>query len=348
MTTSVAGFDLVPRDLASLLDPAWLARALDDIGESDRILAVEHVGSSRTLAEKVRFRVTVEDPAGARRTTAYCVKAHFEQEGPQTLASEARFYRDLAPRVGVRTPRAYYAGLEEATGRALVVMEDVVANGGHFLDAHQPYSLDTTRDSLGQLARLHAATWGDPAPAGCGWLVPKMSDMVDMVPTDVLQGMLNDGRGPDLAPELRDAKLLAAAVRETAGAAATCVLHGDTHSGNVYLDAAGQACWLDWQVIQPGHWSTDVAYHLSTVLETRDRRSHEAALLRHYLAELDALGVAAPSFDEAWDAYTLGFSWGYFLWAITRISSRAVVRIHIPRIGAALTDHDTYRRLGVL
>ncbi len=135
---------------------------------------------------------------------------------------------------------------------------------------------------------------------------------------------------------------------KTAEAPATCVLHGDTHSGNVYLVAVGRACWLDWQVIQTGHWSTDVAYHLATVLDTEDRRTHEAELLRHYLRELDALGVAAPSFDEAWESYTLGFSFGYFLWAITRISSRAVVLIHIPRIAAALTDHDTFRRLGVL
>jgi hypothetical protein len=33
---------------------------------------------------------------------------------------------------------------------------------------------------------------------------------------------------------------------------------------------------------------------------------------------------------------------------ITRISSRAVVLIHIPRLAAALTDHDTFRRLGVI
>jgi hypothetical protein len=36
------------------------------------------------------------------------------------------------------------------------------------------------------------------------------------------------------------------------------------------------------------------------------------------------------------------------LWVITRVSSRAVVLIHIPRLAAALTDHDTFRRLGVI
>jgi hypothetical protein len=39
---------------------------------------------------------------------------------------------------------------------------------------------------------------------------------------------------------------------------------------------------------------------------------------------------------------------GYFLWVIIQISSRAVVLIHLPRIAAALTDHDTFRRLGAI
>ena len=59
------------------------------------------------------------------------------------------------------------------------------------------------------------------------------------------------------------------------------------------------------------------------------------------------LGVTPPSWDDAWRDYTLGFTWGYFLWVITSISSREVVLIHMPRIGAALADHDTFARLGV-
>jgi hypothetical protein len=83
------------------------------------------------------------------------------------------------------------------------------------------------------------------------------------------------------------------------------------------------------------------------VLTGEDRQAHVVDLLRHYLAALERHGGPALPFDEAWDAYASGFTWGYFLWVITRISSRAVVLEHIPRLGAALTDHDTFARLGV-
>ena len=338
----------VPTSLDAVLDPDWLSRALDDVSDEDRIVEVEEVDSSKTLAQKVRFRVTVEDADGVRRDRAYCVKAHLDGSPGTDLLSEAHFYGELAAQVDVRAPRAYYTAVDDDVQQAIIIMDDVVANGGRFLHAQTPYSLDTARDTLGQLARLHAATWGCAEVADLDWLAPRVTAMADIFPSELLQSLLDDGRGPDVAPELRSAANVAEAMRRTGAHEVTCVIHADPHSGNSYLDADGRACWLDWQIVQRGNWTTDVSYHLATVLDIETRRSHEAELLRHYLRQLESLGAPAPAWDEAWEQYTLGFSYGYFLWVITRISSRAVVLIHIPRLAAALTDHDTFRRLGVV
>jgi hypothetical protein len=337
-------FEPVPADLATVLDPRWLADALDVVGDDDEIVGVEHVGASRTIAEKVRFVVTVER-GGTRRAYALCAKAHFD-DGVNSLLTEAHCYRELLTRFSIRSPRAYYTGVDDDANRGLIVMDDVVALGGTFLGAHEPYSVDTCRDALSQLAALHAATWED-ARWDVDWLAPRVAPMASLFPTEGLQALLDDGRGPELPPVLRDAATLQAALLRTAARPPTCVVHGDTHSGNAYLDRDGHVGWLDWQITQRGHWSLDVSYHLGTVLDTDVRRAHERELLQHYLDVLTSCGVEAPRFDEAWDSYTLGFTWGYFLWVITRISSRAVVLLHIPRLGAALTDHDTFRRLGV-
>jgi hypothetical protein len=343
---SDSAFEVVPMDLRTLLDPAWLSWALDDISEGDRIVAVEEADTSKTLAQKTRFSVTVEGADGTLRTRPYCVKAHFHEEGPGSLAPEARFYRDLAPAVGIRTPRAYYAGVDDAE-RGLIVMDDVIGNGGRFLSAREPYTVATAMDSLGQLAQLHAATWGTPTPAGCEWIVPRVTSIARMFTADHLQRLLDDGRCAGVDHEYQEGGSLLAAIAATGELAPTCVLHGDTHSGNVYLDAEGRACWLDWQVVQSGHWSTDVSYHLGTVLSVDDRRTHEVELLQHYLAELDRLGAKAPSWDDAWNRYASGFAFGYFFWVITTVSSREVVMLHMPRLATAMSDHDTYGRLGV-
>ncbi|MDG2029172.1 MAG: phosphotransferase [Acidimicrobiales bacterium] len=343
MTAPSPAFDPVPAELDQILDPGWLTIALDDVADDERVIDVEVAGDSKTLAQKVRFVATVEGADGSRRTRTYCVKGHFG-DAMETLTTEAHVYRDLLPGLGLRTPRAYYAGIGDE-GRAVIVMDDIVADGGTFLNAHQPYSIDICRETLSQLARLHAATWDDPR-GDAEWLAPRIDSMRQMFPAEFLQGLLDDGRGVDVAPELLAAERLQAGLAALAARPATCIIHGDTHSGNVYLDADGWPCWLDWQITQRGHWSTDVAYHLSTVLDIDDRRAHEQELVRGYLRELASQGIEPPPWDEAWASYTTGAVWGWLLWTITSVSSREVVLVHMPRIGAALADHDTFGKLG--
>jgi len=341
------GVVTVPTSRKTLLDPDWLTGALTDLGDGEEIIGVEAVGTSKTLAEKLRFLVDVRLPSGVVEARAYCAKAHLDGSPGGDIVPEALFYRDLAPQLDVRVPKVSCAAVDGA-GQAIIVMEDVVANGGRFLSAHTPYDLETTRETLDQLARLHAATWGAAVAEQHGWLVPRVAAMGARFRTEQLQELLDDGRGPDVAPELRDAGNLLEAMKRQGAHEVTCVLHGDPHSGNSYLDGSGRPCWLDWQVVQLGHWSTDVSYHLATALDVDDRRAHEAELLLHYLRRLDHHGGPALDWDEAWEQYAVGFTYGYFLWVITRISSRAVVLVHIPRLAAALADHQTYRRLGVL
>lgn len=343
MSQATSGFDPVPDSVEPVLDPVWLSQALEDRAEDERIVDVERTGDAKTIATKVRFAVTFERPDGAQRVGHYCVKAFFGDEGASM--PEALFYRDVLPRLGVRAPRTYYIGVEAETGRALIIMDDVIGQGGRILGPREVYPLDTARDTLAQLARLHAATWGDQDLRE-QWPT-RVDYIIDRFPDDVLDGMLNDGRGPEVAPELRDALIVKEAMRAHVARPATNIIHGDTHSGNAYLDAEGRACWLDWQVAQWGHWSTDVAYHIGSVFDVETRRANEADLLRGYLGELEANGVDAPAWEDAWDDYTLGFTWGFFLWSITSIASRTMVLIHFPRLATALEDHDTLRRLGV-
>jgi hypothetical protein len=316
--------------------------------EGEEVVDAYIVDRSKTIATKVRFEVVILGADGQRSTRPYCVKGHFEGDTAMGsgLMVETRFYRDLSPNVGVRTPRTYYAGLDEANGRSLVIIDDVIANGGTFLNAFTPYSLETTTETLAQLARLHARTWGQARLAELDWLRPRRS-MADTMSTETLQGLLDDGRGPDLPAYLRDAERVKEAMRRVEARPAVCVIHGDTHSGNVYVDRDGQPSWLDWQITKTGHWATDVGYHIASVLDIETRRRHEASLLRGYLEELAREGQEPPSWDDAWEQYSLHIAYGYYLWAITRISSRLVVLEHIPRLGTALVDHDTFPRLGL-
>jgi hypothetical protein len=334
---------LVPTSREEILDPLWLHAALDDVGDDETIVSVETTGTSKTRLEKLRFAVTIDGPEG-QRVGAYCAKANLEGMGSDV--TEAKFYLEIAPRLDLRVPRVHFAAVHETT--SIIVLEDIDALGGTFMNPHFPFNQEIVRETLSQLALLHATTWGLGLVADIPWLSHGVARFSAMADADALQTLLDDGRAEGLAPEIRSGANLVAALQAQEALGITCLLHGDTHTGNVYLDPEGRGSFFDWEVVQTGHWAQDVAYHLGTVLTVEDRRTYEAELLGHYLSELEANGAPAPSFDEGWDLYRRSFSYGYLLWAITMVRGRDEVLQHMPRLGAALTDHQTYHLLGVV
>jgi Phosphotransferase enzyme family len=340
-----APMTLVPTSHDELLDPDWLAVVLQDLDEGDRIVRVERTDSSKTRAEKLRFAVTTEGPGG-HRVRFYCAKA-FLDGTPGSIAPEARFYGELAPRLPLRTARVPYVAVDPDTDASIIVMEDIVAGGGLFMSPHRPFPVPVARESLSQLAALHGSTWDLGSVSDLEWLGRSRATAASIYDADTLQKLLDDGRADGFPAELRSGQNLFDAMQVHTSMPVTCVLHGDTHTGNLYLDRDGHPCFYDWETITTGSWAQDVAYHVAAVLSIEDRRASEQELIRHYLVELAANGGPVISFEEGYDLYLKSLSLGYLYWVITQIRGRDEVLAHMPRIGAAMADHDTYRLLGV-
>ena len=339
--------DPAPARLTDVVSADWLTSALDGLDEGARVVEARVVDDYTTVASKVRFDAVIEGRDGSQVTRHYCVKGGFAEGRILNLSAEGRFYREVGPILGVRMPKCVYAGVDESTGRSLFIMDDLVAEGATFLNSQYPYSVDLTTATLAQLARLHARTWGEDRLTKLDWLAVNRPAIADVIPVEILQRQINDGRASGLPAYLRDGERIKAAMQRISAPQRVCVVHGDAHSLNIYLDREGQPGLLDWQLAHVGHWATDVAYHIGAVLEIDARRQHEQSLLRGYLEELERLGQQPPSWEEAWDQYTLHFAYGYFLWTAAQMTPRVDIVEHIPRLGTALDDHDTFTRLGV-
>ena len=119
-----------------------------------------------------------------------------------------------------------------------------------------------------------------------------------------------------------------------------CLLHGDAHVGNIFLDAEGRPSLVDWQLVQRGPWYIDVGYHLGCSLPAEERRLREAQLLESYLDALVAHGVERPSDEEIRLGICCGLVYGFFLWAITLKVEPSITTAMLERLGAAVADHD--------
>ncbi|OHV30209.1 aminoglycoside phosphotransferase [Pseudofrankia sp. EUN1h] len=337
----------VPDSLEELLTPAWLTAALGRRFPGIEVSAVTPGPVISRVATNARFTIECVGGVPAGLSPNLCVKGYFTDEGRGAAvigAFEASFYRDVAASAGVRTLRAVYADVDPVTGHGVVITEDVVAEGAVFLDARSDYTPDQAAESLGELARLHAAAWGDPALAKADWLASRMSMYLLVRGVQEIRDNFGGPIGAGVPVEARDAERLEAAYRVLAGRVESVrrwtVIHGDAHVGNVFLDGAGRPSFVDWQTAQRAPWYLDVGYHIASALTVEDRRRTERDLVGHYLDRLRAGGVDVPSWDHAWLGVRRGMVQGFFMWGITFKVDPAITSLLLTRIGTAVADND--------
>jgi aminoglycoside phosphotransferase (APT) family kinase protein len=347
----VTAFDPAPASLAAVTSPEWLTAMLAPTDPGAVVREVAVVETLVTVATKVRLAIALEqEPA----PIAVCIKGMLTDGlgHPSASLIETRFYRELASGLGVRVPDSVHAALNEDGSNGVVVMRDVIAAGGRFLSALQPFSADEAADGLDALARLHVAGWQGTSAYETAW-VPRFLDRVaasPLLPQAELQALLDGPRGDPLPAAIRDAGRLHAAVARLAAEVRerpNCLVHGDAHAGNVYRDADGRLGVVDWQILQKGEWAQDVAYHIAAVLTPEDRRAHERGLIDIYLERLAALGGPAIDREGAWARYRKATAYGYYLWAITRKVDPAIMVEFVRRLGLAVADHGAFALLGV-
>jgi hypothetical protein len=349
MPSSPSNLAAVPPALAEILQPQWLSAALGGQFPGIEVTNVTPGPVVSRVSTNARFRIECASGVPAGLSPDLCVKSYFGPQAPlavATGAAEAAFYRDLAPRTGVRTLRAVFAGVEAGPRQGIVITEDVIAQGATFLDATTAYSPDQASQSLSQLALLHAATWGDPAARALPWLDPRLQSHTISRGIPQITANFDSELGRGVPAETRDASRLFAAYQEladvTRAASPWTVIHGDAHVGNLYLDGQGRPSLVDWQLVQRGPWYLDVGYHIASALTVADRRAHEADLVRHYLAELRAAGIEPPAQREISVGLRLGILHGFYLWGITQFVARPITGALLHRLGTAAADHDAF------
>lgn len=351
MNTAITSGQAIPTTLQEAMDPKWLGAALAPVSGGAEIASIELTELVKAMAAKVRIAVRfANDPD---RVHHYCVKGFLDSDldpasTSAVTAREASFYSAIAPHIGMRVPQCPGV-VTDASGRAIMIMEDVIAGGGRFCDTHSPFTVKQAQETLDQIARLHAAShllqsnaW---IPRGLDWMAESQHFTQPR-----LDALMHDGRGEGLTEETLSGGNLLAALRVLARESREgrqTLLHGDTHIANVYMMPQGPG-FADWQLIKAANWAIDVAYHINCVLRVEEAEKHERELLAFYLDALGRHGGTPVPAGVAWEEYCRATPYGYYLWAITTRVDPAKTRENFQRLGAAVTRCGAYQRLGVI
>ncbi|HLK46338.1 MAG TPA: phosphotransferase, partial [Acidimicrobiales bacterium] len=223
--------------------------------------------------------------------------------GQHLYEREVRFYDSIAPTVTIRTPVCHHASFDPTTGRFLLLLESLApAAACDQLDGLAP---ERAALAVDQLAGLHAPHWGSsdlPATSFLESVADSLRPLyAELIPV-LFTGFL-DRYGDALSPAARGvvewlSPNLGAYFqgRETP----PTVTHGDYRTDNLLFDGRGgevPLATVDWQTIGHGPGALDLAYLLTTSLDTETRRAHERELLDRYRSRLGELGVTGYSHD---------------------------------------------------
>jgi hypothetical protein len=334
----------------------WLTAALRTKTPGVTVRDFRIVDVVRSTTTKIRLKLEL-DEAGRRAGIPELVilKGGFEthsRELNHMHEREVRGYRDVFPVVELPSPACYFADYDPEGRQGIIIMDDLVARGVSFCHASRPQKHEQIARRLGVLARFHARTWASPelAPGG------RWGDLVDFF--DVMRGFFDRSTAPETWQRyVASPRGAATSVRfhdrdwmidswnrltRHAQRLTYCVLHGDIHLGNLYVERDGTPGFLD-TLASRGPGMLEVSYHISASLDSADRRRSEGALVQHYLDELSRSGADAPAFDEAMRQYGIFLLYGHFIWMTTDpyMQTEAVNTANSARVSAAMIDHDT-------
>ena len=336
---------------------AWLTEALAVRHPGVEVRSV-HVGTViHGSATKVRLLLDYNE-AGHRAglPPTLFLKGGFEAHGLVSAAGyagEVRFYREIAPQLPVNLPGCYFAGIDDESGQAILLLEDLLARNASFGRATESIGPDIAALTLTMLARLHALWWENDSK------LPALRFSDGAAAADgLVQGLLSEAhweksrsgaQAASVPQPLRDRGAMIRLVKSLWDGDTKpphCLLHGDAHLGNMFFERDGSPGFLDWQTTQRGTWAHEYTYFLVGALSIEDRRKHEHALLEHYLGELRGHGITAPSFDEAWLEYRKHTAHGV-LWVVCPLEMQPIdiIEANVSRFTAAMTDLDAVAAL---
>ena len=172
--------------------------------------------------------------------------------------AEVRFYREIAPEIGIRVPACYHS--EISAEGTLLELEDLSA-----------WTVGADPEAAAHLlADLHTR-WTDKAATRWPWIRPigAGDNLVEALYAETWPRL---STRHDLSPEVRTlAERLvgnvATAEQQLLTAGPLTLVHGDASAQNLRTSPTGEVALLDWEDVSAAPGALDLGWHLLTSVD---------------------------------------------------------------------------------
>jgi hypothetical protein len=272
------------------------------------------------------------------------------------MSLEMEFHAyELLPRLELNIPEVYFKALDAERAQMVILMEDLAARGVSFGNGLKPQSAAQVKRRISALAAFHAKTWDSPElkEGGRYHILPSNGatmfyNYLDHAGYDreEWERYCAKPRGMACSNKFHDYDWLRRAIRHAGRLSdqlPNCVVHGDTHLGNLYEEADGRPGFFD-SLARREAGIMEITYHICNVMDPWERRRVDRDLVSHYRDELISHGVNAPSLDEMMYQYASFMVINYVTFLVNEptYQTEAFNTAHASRANIAMLDHDVY------
>jgi len=301
---------------------SWLAEVFECPPHQIRQLSVRLPEQQVGLYAQMYFLDVVADPQSgipdrlvAKAMSLFDATAAGMREFA-VFAREATFYAEIAPRLPIRTPRAYFAAHDPSSGDGILLMEDCSRMSARDHVLPNPTSEAELLQAVDTSARVCAASWN------AEWLeLPELFNLGTEVWGAYMAAMQRAWGELHSHPLMRFAVPGYADLARRLGESFHDLLkeawprenrslvHCDYHCGNWFYDAGRSddpIVVFDWQAAGAGRSIFDVAYLLGGMYPPQFRRAVERRAVDRFVQRVHEGGIADYSGEQAWMDYALG------------------------------------------
>ena len=325
---------------ADQIDASWLTDCLRAAGH-DRVRVrgfdATRIGTGQ-IGKCIRYTLDYASASdGAPRTLV----GKFPSDDPISRQTgvdlgnyrrEVEFYRQLASRLTIRTPRCYYAAVEGVGPHFALLLSDAApaVPGDQLAGCNEAVA----RAAVLELAGLHAPTWNDPTICGVEWISEPSADTIDRT----------------VAGTSRSCPASSIATRTASSADSRAIIERVASStGHPFNGSArslrADPCRLparqpadrraaspptvtvvDWQSVTVGQPLSDVAYFLGAGSCPRRGAAAKSASCASITAVCSTPGSRGYSWADCWQDYRRGAFAGFLVTVIASMLVQETAR----------------------
>ena len=288
----------------------WLTEKLNFLPKSLKNFSYESVGSGQ-VGDSYRISLDWRDKKGPETIIAKCsAKDLISRQTAKNMnlyEIEARWYNEYANKIPIRSPHAYFVGLDNNDiGNFVMLMEDL--SPAKQISQMDGCSVDDIKLILDEAAILHSSYWNHKSLSKIKWLNygKGRKKFINQFLKEIYPEWCSryNGRIDSSIIEMGKSLIDRYESYSSIEAKPTVLSHGDFRLDNMlFYDIKGRVAILDWQTLSAGAPMSDIAYCISTSFSnSNERKIHEESLILRYLEKLK-LSEDIYSREMAWRDY---------------------------------------------